>query len=116
MCPEQTKCIEGQRVFSFKTDCNLICYAIWLFSKISWYKIPRMKNERATVIIDGATFSIPRQELASNLQMWNRVARYHNKRPGERTGELYPPNNRFSFDKLGTMSAVLHSDKANRIK
>ena len=74
-----------------------------------------MSSERVIVTVDKQVYSIERQELGRGLKYWNEVSKTFGKRPGEPTGPNFANPANFSFDKLGTLSVIHHSQTTRKL-
>jgi len=67
-----------------------------------------MANNEAIVTTQGRTFRVDREKLAENMQRHQRTARHLGLRPGEPTGDHYPPNNSLSSDVLAVGVTIIY--------
>ena len=66
------------------------------------------ENEVKVTFRGQRTFTVDRVKLAENMQRQQRVARHLGLRPGEPTGEHFPPNNDLSSDVLAVGTTILY--------
>lgn len=70
-----------------------------------------MAGDEVIVTFQGQTFKVDRAKLAENMRHYSSVAEAHEMRPGEKTAELFPPNEELSFDEIALGFAIIYGGK-----